>query len=697
MSTPEDLRRAMLQGLYDATAEGIGTDLEVLIPTRDVGGTALCPCSNDSKRQQSSFNLHQLVVAQSSRYFATFPEPKMGRVIDDVDAASFSACVKFMYLGESDGLSRDTAAGILHASDLLQIDRLKAKCVEYLEQRLDHSNYEQVVELADRYDCQDLRKAALRFQSEDSARDALVAKKVALVQDITTAKHEEKEIQDRKKRLEKGLVKIDAQLKSIFQKQHEEALSAKWEERAKNDDDDGIPFAMGVLKKKGAIGHLVVPVPQFYPDGTYEGSSTYGDEVSSDAEFFDVGSYPPPPPTTEQYEKYGIVNTHGSIKTALEAANDGDRIYFAEGIHRNDEEWFQGDMGVRVDKSIEFIGLGDTSRVVVEVEGGEDQYFLVENGYVGFFNITFRSKKGNGGPFGEYRNAKNISPGTQQGTADDAMITFGDGFHFNVKNCVFDLGVDDKAYRTRVSGILLKRGKSLAVEGCKFIGGAGSAITVVNDPHLYTPNVEIVRNSFVSNGQPTFSEICKKQVRVDKKLTYVPLPSREITPGPASVELWFFDRPCYKIYGETEKHSTMAVNVEGNKFQSNLRAPLAYRVIVPKSTDKNDWHLFLSPPAETAKGFDLKLLNNVMKSNGLQFDTEAMRAMLFSDEQKEKKPRTKTDDQSENLSFPDGDSLLVIHHNFYDSFYQHESFPHGWKWGEPYDGYLDEHGVTGDY
>ena len=93
--------------------------------------------------------MHSLIVSSSSNYFATFPEPKTGRVINDVDAPTFEVCAKYMYLGECDDeLSNDNVASILYASDILQIDGLKLKCMEYLKDNLDHTNYEQVVQFA---------------------------------------------------------------------------------------------------------------------------------------------------------------------------------------------------------------------------------------------------------------------------------------------------------------------------------------------------------------------------------------------------------------------------------------------------------------------------------------------------------------------------------------------------------------------
>ena len=57
-----------------------------------------------------------------------------------------------MYLGDcSKELSHGTVVSVLRVADILQLDGLNQKCIEYSEQNLDHSNYEHVVKLADRF------------------------------------------------------------------------------------------------------------------------------------------------------------------------------------------------------------------------------------------------------------------------------------------------------------------------------------------------------------------------------------------------------------------------------------------------------------------------------------------------------------------------------------------------------------------
>ena len=150
---------SILSGLYNDAQKNRGTDLEVKVP------------KEEGLPENVSFHLHHNIVAASSEYFATFPEPKLGRIIDDINAKSFSICVKFMYTGEyRDDLSHGNISSILHASEMLVIGELKHKCIEYLETNLDHSNYEQVIELADQFQIPHLKEVASRYQTENSAR-----------------------------------------------------------------------------------------------------------------------------------------------------------------------------------------------------------------------------------------------------------------------------------------------------------------------------------------------------------------------------------------------------------------------------------------------------------------------------------------------------------------------------------------------
>ena len=149
-NTPHAFKCKLLAGLLNNTQKGQGTDLKVLIPSK------LDSCSSDhhddrpampdndkddggdvwdnnliakeikhttTKKQQYntlSYHIHSTIAATSSKYFTTLPNPKTGRIIDNIDSDSFSICFQFMYTGEyQKRLSHKNVSSVLHASELL--------------------------------------------------------------------------------------------------------------------------------------------------------------------------------------------------------------------------------------------------------------------------------------------------------------------------------------------------------------------------------------------------------------------------------------------------------------------------------------------------------------------------------------------------------------------------------------------------
>ena len=155
------------------------------------------------------------------------------------------------------------------------------------------------------------------------------------------------------------------------------------------------------------------------------------------------------------------------------------------------------------------------------------------------------------------------------------------------------------------------------------------------------------------------------------------------------------------------------MRVEGNTCVSNLRAPLANRVIIPcndldhdptppqyKSTEKkNSWHIHSDITVEKewsalVKGYELILKDNTMKDNGIQFDQDSIRRMEISSSVRETKKAGTDAIEQRSVNFPDGDSLLVINHFLFDF---GQGFPTNWEYGEPFENfevdYLEEIGI----
>eukprot|EP00956_Cyclotella_meneghiniana_P005837 scaffold7611_cov47-Cyclotella_meneghiniana.AAC.5 len=709
---PHEYRTNLLETLYRNALKGEGTDLEVTVPSSNT--------ENDAEENKSrTFHLHHTIVAASSKYFATFPTPK-ARTIDEFDSESFAICRKFMYLshcqrrGRCDegwvALERDNVASVLHCADVLQVDGLKAECIEFLEDHLDHSNYDQVLELAEKFNSSRLKNCALRFKTENSGRDELFARQRSLMADIATAKQKCESATKHKEVLESKLRETVIKLDEWYKQEDERVLSTKWmkEFANKKDKDHEIQNAMGTFNKSGSVGHIVLTSRRFIYEGSaiYEKTEGLDSKTHSDSDEEDVSSEgyvydddyldprPTPAPTKDQFEQFGIIHSHGSIPDAIKAAKPGDRIYLAPGLHWRDNGRF-GREKISIEKELEIIGLGAAGDVVIEIDYNDKPACLEISSKesVGLYNITFQVQLYDVVEVEDKRSAD--APYYAHGSMENTIITFQETTQyadplkakFIVKNCIFDLGIGkDSVFPARVSGIFLERANSAVIEDCKFIGGTGSAIAVVNDPDLHTPNVEINRNMFQYNGQPGISEKTLKS-------------GEEAIPGPASVELFKFNRKLHRISGSREIEKTTNVTMTGNNFTSNLRAPLACRIITPipeysSSAAESTWEVkadIVDGSSALIHGFNVTLNNNLMESNGLagiRLGKKVKMNSSSSPQRKKIKPNVnKTDADDDVASFPDGNKMLIIHHNL--SKLDEHTFPECWGEGDPWDGFRD--------
>ena len=605
--TPYEYRTNILETLYRNALKGEGTDLEVIVPRSP---PKYYNIEDDAEEKTRTFHLHHTIVAASSKYFATFPTPK-SRTIDEFDSESFAICLKFIYLGHCERhdrawemLERDNVASVLHCADVLQVDGLKAECIEFLEDHLDHSNYDQVLELAEKFNSSHLKNCALRFKTENSGRDELFARQKSLVASIVNAKLECENASNHKSSLESKLLETDIKLNEWYKQEDERVLSSKWMEEFANKKgkDHEIQNAMGTFNTTGSVGHIVLSSRRY----EYEGSAIYNEsqdldsKTHSDSDDEDTSSEgydydydyldirPTPAPTKDQYEQFGIIHSHGSLSDAIKVSKPGDRIYLAPGLHCRYNSCGLDRERICIEKELEIIGLGAAGDVLIQIDYIDKHTCFEIFESVGLYNVTFqvsnrvmRSWK----PSDEVTDKRSIdSPYYAHGSTELAIINFFENTMCKdplkaplkakllVKNCIFDMGISkDSVISARVSGIFIERANSAVIEDCKFIGGTGSAIAVVNDPHLYIPNIEINRNIFQYNGQPGISEKTLKS-------------GEEAIPGPASVELFKFNRKLHRIFGSRETEKISNVTMTGNNFTSNLRAPLACRIITPKPT-----------------------------------------------------------------------------------------------------------------
>eukprot|EP00956_Cyclotella_meneghiniana_P023395 scaffold45565_cov40-Cyclotella_meneghiniana.AAC.2 len=706
-TTAEEYRSNLLETLYRHALKGEGTDLEVTVPRSP---PKYYNIESDAEKKSRTFHLHHTIVAVSSKYFATFPTPK-SRTIDEFDSESFAICLKFMYLGHSqrhdfawEMLERDNVASVLHCADVLQVDGLRAECIEFLEDHLDHSNYDQVLELAEKFNSTHLKNCALRFKTENSGRDELFARQKSLVAKVATAELKCESATKHKEVLESKLRETVIKLEEWYKQEDERILSSKWmkECAGKKGNDIEIQNAMGTFNKSGSVGHIVQTSRMYVYEGSaiYKESEDLDSKGNSDSDDYDFDDdyfefRPTPAPTKDQYEQFGIIHSHGSIPDAIKAAKPGDRIYLAPGIHwRYHVEGLDREK-ISIKKELEIIGLGAAGDVVIKINYMDEPACLMitTEESVGLYNIKFQVSFRRL-PEDKPTDKRSIDvPYYAHGSSENAIITFHEMTQCNyplkakfiVKNCIFDMGIGiNSVFPARVSGIFLDRANSAVIEDCEFIGGTGSAIAVVNDPHLHTPNIEIKSNTFQYNGQPGISEKTLKS-------------GEEAIPGPASVEMFKINRKTRAR--EIEKTSNLTMI--GNNFTSNLRAPLACRIITPKpeygSSRGSTWEVktdIVDGSSALIHGFNVTLNNNSMKSNGLAGISVRKKAEVKSSSSPQRKKIKPNVNETASAAadddvalFPDGNTMLIIHHNL--SNLDEHTFPESWGDGEPGDGFRD--------
>ena len=135
----------------------------------------------------------------------------------------------------------------------------------------------------------------------------------------------------------------------------------------------------------------------------------------------------------------------------------------------------------------------------------------------------------------------------------------------------------------------------------------------------------------------------------------------------------------------------VSVTMDWNTFSSNLRAPLANRIIIPclddyKYSDFNKKSLCIlrydiadGNAIDELKGFDLKMKANIMKDNGIQFDQKSIIRMLSPPTKEAAEPKEPPNKEA-RVSFPDGNTLLVIYHSLS---HLNQGFPYNWEYSRP--------------
>jgi hypothetical protein len=167
---------------------------------------------------------------------------------------------------------------------------------------------------------------------------------------------------------------------------------------------------------------------------------------------------------------------------------------------------------------------------------------------------------------------------------------------------------------------------------------------VLNHDSVHTEQVDINQCICMNNGQPSFWEYTSE--------------SGKVVSGPASVE----------VHRYKEATNEITVNLVGNEFTSNLRAPVAFRdsTVDDPPSEESSWEIKPdvsddSPVLLHSVQFSLK--DNLMSKNCLQGLVEEG---ANSDEEEQsthhgkKAKRGEEDTKSDKKHYPDANSILVI-------------------------------------
>jgi len=679
---------SLMNQLRENCCDGKGTDLEVLCPY-DISIPNTSCSKLDQKPKYKTFYLHSCVVSISSDYFRTFPTPCKGRKLEEISSKTFETCLDFMYTGQlnsrrgtcknkskiscsgqkqnesmkSSFLTHDTISFVLAASKLLGIHNLSEKCFEYLELHLNHSNHLDIQEIAQQFHNKALEYKALRYSSQNFARDEIVLERRKFVSYLHDYELQYQTALSKRDSCIESLSQLNKKWEDILESQLEKCLRQQVDKKPSKDaayvsntDPEHTStcpsYPTNLYKTNGGVGRLV------FNDLTYVGESIYqqkcqtqmnpmhcfgttdknisakeaGSQETIQNEKFIEGSHkiehtvtsneesndhskPPPPPTREQNEKYGIICSYSCLDEALEASDPGDRVYLMPGKYKDLTPMV-------ISKSLEIIGLGDTSKDVYLSSTDDEPIFRITNGCVRILNLNFQTSYAFDTPEEERHDGEyNILDYRRNEQNHPICKLESDGKLF-LEKCNFIHNTNPSRSCndfSRVSGLYIEGGNMAIVKKCIFRGGRGSAIAVLNNSNksLEKVIVHIVQNTFINVGQ------CQSM--------------RKCCPIPAPVEFW-------KLLRSKDASKIIIGSIGQNYFTHNCGFPLALRgMTVDNSSYDYPYNpnvsIFYIPRShdidETFKnnhrkhsfkrdGFYLKVESNIMEKNGYGFSKYEM-------------------------------------------------------------------------
>lgn len=425
----------------------------------------------------------------------------------------------------------------------------------------------------------------------------------------------------------------------------------------------------------------------------WHGTTKFGDKDESND--WGIGKYeydvpPPPPPPKELHDKYGIEYCHSTIEAALEAANDGDKIYLEEG-HFN----FDTDSLLYIDKNVEIIGLGENPEDTLVDRGHRFGCLHILAKKVLLANFTIRCSD----------DPQNRPPDPSAYCDPLVIVERRNVGLVYLDRVVFEMGSEQKAIEERkrfknyvgtsiasfhkniISGIQIQSGENIVLYKCRFNGGHGAAISVMHEPLFHDKvsidgelfcapprNIEIVCCTINQSGQTWSNGALLRS----KGHHY----NNTVIPKPGAIELWSIRRKdndlCYGVELKG-KGATHTIRLAGNHISDNFRAPITYRVLENRSCDKDKKTQIGIMEAEakdstedcrhlTVGPYDLSFSThnaNTISNNGILVE-ECVAFPVANVAAKEEKVET---------PFPDGETVLAIDSDAYETmFWSNEQY-----------------------
>lgn len=130
-------------------------------------------CDFVVKVGELEFPVHRAVLVACSKYFRAMIGSLMKESIEgmvelkDLEENSVRECINFMYSGDTSTLTQESAVEVLHTATVLQLEKLRTACFNFLIENISPSNCLNMLNLSDLYDEENLQTASQNYFKEN--------------------------------------------------------------------------------------------------------------------------------------------------------------------------------------------------------------------------------------------------------------------------------------------------------------------------------------------------------------------------------------------------------------------------------------------------------------------------------------------------------------------------------------------------